>query len=69
MLIYLAEVSSKFSYFSEYFSIFREPKFVYLRYSRIFSKALNMVFEFIGCQVMSRNFPRIFEAFEIFFGC
>jgi hypothetical protein len=28
-------------------------------YLKTFSKALNMFFEFIGCQIMSRNFPRI----------
>ena len=68
MLIYLVEVSGKFSYFSEYFSIFQNSKSIYLRYLKTFSKVLNMFFEFIGCQIMSRNFPRIFGAFEIFCG-
>jgi hypothetical protein len=63
MLIYLVEVSDKFSYFYEYFSIFREPKSIYLRYLKTFSKVLNMFFEFIGCQIMSRNFSRIVGAF------
>jgi hypothetical protein len=26
-----------------------------------------MFFEFLGCQIMSRNFPRFFGAFEIIF--
>jgi hypothetical protein len=39
----------------------------YLRYLNFFPKVLNMFFEFIGCQVVSRNFPRMFETFEIFF--
>jgi hypothetical protein len=48
MLIYFVEVSDKFSYFSKYFSIFREPKSIYLRYLKTFSKVLIMFFEFIG---------------------
>jgi hypothetical protein len=66
MLIYLVEVSHKFSYFCEYFSILRESKSIYLRYLIFSSKVLNMFFEFIVCQIMSRNFPRSFGAFEIF---
>jgi hypothetical protein len=66
MLIYHVEVSAKFSYFLEYFSIFREPKSIYLRYLKTFSKVLNMCFEFIGCQIMPRNFPRIFRASRYF---
>jgi hypothetical protein len=31
-------------------------------------KISKYVFEFIGCQIMSRNFSRIFGALEIFFG-
>jgi hypothetical protein len=67
MLICLVEVSRKFSYFPEYFCIF--PKFeIYLvEVLNFFSKVLNMFFEFIGCQIMFRNFPRTFGAFEIFF--
>jgi hypothetical protein len=67
MLIYLVEAFDKFSYFSEYFSIFWKPKSNYLRYLKTFSKTLNMFFEFVGCQIMSRNFPRIFGVFMIFF--
>jgi hypothetical protein len=66
MLICLEEVSRKFSYFFEYFFICRNSKSIYLRYLKIFSKVINMFFEFIRCQIMSRNFPRIFGAFEIF---
>jgi hypothetical protein len=60
MLIYLVEVFGKFSYFSEYFSIFREQKYIYFMHLKTFSKVINMVFEFNGCQIMRRNFPRIF---------
>jgi membrane associated rhomboid family serine protease len=66
MLICLVKVSRKFSYFSEYFFYFQKFKIYFLRYLKTFSKVLNMFFEFIGCQIMSRNFPRIFGAFEIF---
>jgi hypothetical protein len=41
-VIYHVEAFSKFSYFSEYFSIFRKPKSIYLRYLKTFSKALIM---------------------------
>jgi hypothetical protein len=50
MLIYLVKVSVKFSYFSEYFSIFREPKSIYLRYLKIFSKALNTFLSSLGAK-------------------
>jgi hypothetical protein len=58
MLICLVEVSCKFSYFFEYFSIFRNSKYIYLGYLKTFSKVLNMCFEFIGCQIMCRNCRR-----------
>jgi hypothetical protein len=60
MLIYLIEALCKFSYFLEYFSIFREPKFIYLRYLKTFLEDLNMFFEFVGCQNISRKFSGIF---------
>jgi hypothetical protein len=68
MLICLVEVSDKFLQFCEYFSILRNSKSIYLRYLKTFSKVLDMFFEFNGCQIMSRKYPRIFGAFEIFFG-
>jgi hypothetical protein len=68
MLIYLIEAFGKFSYFSEYFSIFWKPKSIYLRYLKTFAKALNMFYEFIRYQIIFKNFPRIFGAIEIFFG-
>jgi hypothetical protein len=40
----LGEVFDKFSYFSEYFSIFQNSKSNYLRYLKIFSKVLNILF-------------------------
>jgi hypothetical protein len=66
--ICLVEVARKFCIFLNIFYTFRNSKFIYLRYLKIFSKVLIMFFEFIRCQSMSRNFPRIFGAFEIFFG-
>jgi hypothetical protein len=57
MLIYLVEVFGKFSYFSEYFSIFQKPKSIYLRYLKTFPEGLDMFFEFIECQNISRHFP------------
>jgi hypothetical protein len=42
MSICLLEVSRKFSYFSEYFSIFRNSKSIYMGYLKTFSKVLNM---------------------------
>jgi hypothetical protein len=54
MVIHLIEALDKFSYFSEYCSILQKPKIIYLRYLNIFLEALNMCFEFIGCQNISR---------------
>jgi hypothetical protein len=56
MLTYLIEALGKFSYFSEYFSIFRKPKFIYLRNLKMFLEILTMFFEFIRCQNIYRNF-------------
>jgi hypothetical protein len=66
MLIYLVEVLRKFSYFSEYFSIFQEPKSIYLRYLEIFTKVINMFFEFIGCQIMPEIFLEFLEPSRYF---
>jgi hypothetical protein len=68
MLICLVEVFGKFSYFSEYFFYFSKFKIYLFEVLNTFSKVLNMFFEFIRCQIMSRNFPRSFGAFEILFG-
>jgi hypothetical protein len=62
MLTYLLEALGKFSYFSEYFSIFRNPKSIYLWNLKIFLKILIMFFEFIRCQNIYRNFSGIFES-------
>jgi hypothetical protein len=62
MLTYLIEALGKFSYFSEYFSIFRKPKSIYLRNLKMFLEILIMFFEFIRCQNIYRNFYRIFES-------
>jgi hypothetical protein len=44
------EAFGKFSYFLEYFSIFRKPKSIYLRYLKMFLETLIMFFELIRCQ-------------------
>jgi hypothetical protein len=59
MLTYLIEALGKFSYFSEYFSIFQKPKSIYLRNLKMFLKILIMSFEFIRCQNIYRNFSGI----------
>jgi hypothetical protein len=63
MLVYLVAAFDKFSYFSNNFSIFQKQKSTYLRYLKTFSKDLNILFEFIWCQIMSRNFPISFGTF------
>jgi hypothetical protein len=62
MLTYLIEALGKFSYFSEYFSIFRKPKTIYLWNLKIFLEILIMFFEFIRCQNIYRNFSGFFES-------
>jgi hypothetical protein len=44
MLTYLIEALGKFSYFSEYFSSFRKPKFIYLWNLKMFLEILIMFF-------------------------
>jgi hypothetical protein len=68
MLICLVEVSRKFSYFLNIFLLSEIQNLFIWGYLKIFSKVLNIFFEFIGCQTMSRNFPKMFGAFEIFVG-
>ena len=60
MLTYLIEALGKFSYFSEYFSIFRKPKSIYLWNLKMFLEILTMFFEFIRCQNIYMNFSGIF---------
>jgi hypothetical protein len=67
MSICLVEVSRKFSYFSNFFYFSKFKIFLFEVIKNIF-KSPKYVFEIIGCQIMFRNFPRIFGAFEIFFG-
>jgi hypothetical protein len=50
MSICLVEVSRKFSYFSEYFSIYRNSKSIYLRYLKTFSKVINMFLSLLGAK-------------------
>jgi hypothetical protein len=63
MLIYIIEVSIIFIFF--YFP--RTKIYLFGILKNIF-KSSKYVFEFIRCQIMFSNFPRIFGAFEIFFG-
>jgi hypothetical protein len=62
MLTYLIEALGKFSYFSEYFSIFWKPKSIYLWNLKMFLEILIMFFEFIRSQNIYRNFSGIFES-------
>jgi hypothetical protein len=62
MLTYLVEALGKFSYFSEYFSIFRKPKSIYLRKLKMFFGIVIMFFEFIRWQNIYRKVSRIFES-------
>jgi hypothetical protein len=64
MLIYLVEVFDKFSYFYEYFSIFREP---YLRYLKTFSKVLNMFLNSLSDKSRLGMFVKNFEPSRYFF--
>jgi hypothetical protein len=65
MLIYLVEVTHKFLFFLNSF-LFSKIKNYLFEVLKNFSKVLNKVFEFIGCQIMSRNFPIIFGALGYF---
>jgi hypothetical protein len=60
MLIYLIEAHGKFSYFSEYFFIFLDAKSYLFEAPKMFLEPLNICFEFIGCQNISRNFSGIY---------
>jgi hypothetical protein len=61
--ICLVEVSRKFLYIPEYFTKFKIYLFEALK---TFSKVLNMFFEFIWCQIMSRNFLECLEPSRYF---
>jgi hypothetical protein len=65
MLIYIVEVSVKFSYLSDYFFYFRKEKYIYLRYLNIILKSPNIIIEFIRCQNISRIFRAIWTFFDI----
>jgi hypothetical protein len=56
-----------FIYFLIFFYFPRTKIYLFEALKNIFKSTKN-VFELIGCQIISRNFPRIFGAFEIFFG-
>jgi hypothetical protein len=66
MLSYLIEALGKFSYFSEYFSIFRKPKSIYLRNLKMFLEILIMFFELIRCQTFIGIFLEFLKAYIIF---
>jgi hypothetical protein len=55
MLVYPIETLDRFSYFSEYFSIFWKPKSIYFKVLKMLLETLSMFFEFIRCQNISRN--------------
>jgi hypothetical protein len=59
-LVYPIETLGRFSYFSEYFSVFLKPKSIYLRYLKMFLETLSIFFEFIRSQNIYRNISRIF---------
>jgi hypothetical protein len=67
MSICHVEVFHKFSYFLNIF-LFLKFKIYLLEVLKNIFKNSKYVFEFIGCQIMPRNFRRIFGAFEIFSG-
>jgi hypothetical protein len=49
------------------FFILSRTKIYLFKVLNFFSKAIHMFFELFECQIMSRNFARIFGAFRIFF--
>jgi hypothetical protein len=61
MLIYIIEVLGKFSYFSEYFSIFRKPKSTYLRYLKMFLETLSMFLSSLGAKTFLGIFGSIYN--------
>jgi hypothetical protein len=65
MLQYLIEALGKFSYFSEYFSILRKPKSIYLRYLKMFLKTLLMFLSSLGAKTFLEFFLEFLEAFII----
>jgi hypothetical protein len=67
MLIYPIEAFGKFSYFFRIFFYFPKTKIYLFEVLKNILKSSNYFFEFIGCQIMSRNFTRIFGVFGIFF--
>jgi hypothetical protein len=66
MLTYLIKALGKFSYFSEYFSIFRKPKSIYLGNLKMFLEIIIMFFEFNRFQNIYRNFLEFLKVSIIF---
>jgi hypothetical protein len=66
MLTYLIEGLGKFSYFSEYFSIFRKPKSIYLWNLKMFLEILIMFLSLLGAKTFIGNFLEFLKVFIIF---
>jgi hypothetical protein len=65
MLTYLIEALGKFSYFSEYFSIFWKPKSIYLRNLKMFLEILIMFFSSLGAKTFIGIFLEFLKAYII----
>jgi hypothetical protein len=66
MLKYLIEALGKFSYFSEYFSIFRTPKSIYLRNLKMFLEILIMFLSSLGAKTFIGIFLEFLKTYIIF---
>jgi hypothetical protein len=66
MLTYLIELFGKFSYFSEYFSIFQKPKSIYLRNLKMFLEILIMFLSSLGAKTFIGFFLEFLKAYIIF---
>jgi hypothetical protein len=66
MLTYLIEALGKFSYFSEYFSIFRKPKSIYLWNLKMFLEILIMFLSSLGAKTFIGIFLEFLKVSIIF---
>ena len=66
MLVYPIEALGKFSYFLEYFSIFRKLKYIYLRYLKMFLETLSMFLSSLGAKTFLEMFLEFLESSIIF---
>jgi hypothetical protein len=65
MLTYLVEAFGKFSYFGIFF-YFLETKIYLFEVLKNIFKSSKYIFEFIGCQIVSRNILAFLEPSEYF---